>query len=593
MKDNVTAAYKRTDQQSEHTTNMEAKTIANNLELSDRIDVLAAKPAYVTLKDHKANFRSHPTCRLINPSKSEIGIISKKILDKVNTAVVEATEVNQWRNSQEVINWFKNTQTRANSSFITFDVVNFYPSITRALLHRALDFAEKFTSISQSEKEIIFHAKNTLLFHNGSPWKKSNAEDLFDVTMGSYDGAETCQIVGTYILSEISDLIPKENIGLYRDDGLAITNNPPAAAEDLKKKLCEKFKQLGLQITASANTTVTDFLDVTFDISNKQYKPYSKPGNTHLYVHTESNHPPIITKRIPQSIETRLSNISCNEEVFNNAKPEYEKALHEAGHKVTLSYKPQDTNQREQTHKRKRKVTWFNPPYSRHVTTNIGKKFLALVDQHFPKDHQLHKICNRNNLKVSYSCMDNMATRVKAHNNKITCQTTNNTNETCNCRKKDDCPLQGKCTTTNIIYEAKVTTPNEEKTYIGLTATTFKARYTTHKASFKHQEKRNQTQLSKFIWKLKDEGTRHTITWKIMRHAQPYSPKTKRCNLCLWEKYFIITAEKSSNLNSRTELISTCKHKKKFLLSGYGSPTPPHTHPSTASASPITLIPLG
>ena len=77
--------------------------------------------------------------------------------------------------------------------------------------------------------------------------------------MGSYDGTETCELVGAYILSEITKIIPREYIGLYRDGGLALTNKPPTIAERIKKKLCEIFKEYNLQINASANSTVTDF----------------------------------------------------------------------------------------------------------------------------------------------------------------------------------------------------------------------------------------------------------------------------------------------------------------------------------------------
>ena len=253
--------------------------------------------------------------------------------------------------------------------------------------------------------------------------------------------------------------------------------------------LCEKFKEFGLQITASANDTIVDFLDVTFDLTKKEFKPYSKPGDSHLYVHTESNHPPTVTKRIPQSIQTRLSNISSNEEIFNSTKPDYENALHEAEHQTTLTYTPKETNncRKERQHQRKRNITWFNPPFSRHVKTNIGRKFLALVEHHFPKGHQLSKICNRNTLKVSYSCMDNMHTITKAHNNKIINNSQEQARDSCNCRKKEDCPIPGKCTARNIIYEAKVATPDDEKIYIGLTSTSFKSRYATHKASFTRQ----------------------------------------------------------------------------------------------------------
>ena len=255
--------------------------------------------------------------------------------------------------------------------------------------------------------------------------------------------------------------------------------------------------QLGLKITASTNVTTVDFLDVTFDLKKKTYKPFSKPGNTHLYVNTKSNHPPVITKRIPHAIQTRLSNISSDQEIFDNSKHVYEKALQEAGHHTDLKYTPKHENNNLRQHQRKRRITWLNPPFSQHVKTNTGKKFLNLIDKNFPKENELHKICNRNTLKLSYSCMDNMETIIKAHNSKIINKDHNKTQETCNCRKKEDCPLPGKCTIQNVIYEAKVKTPNEEKTYIGLTATSFKARYTNHKASFNNRAKSNQTDLSK------------------------------------------------------------------------------------------------
>ena len=53
--------------------------------------------------------------------------------------------------------------------------------------------------------------------------KKNNSE--FDVTMGSYDGAEICELVGLFLLHELSTIIPKDLTGLYRDDGLAILQN--------------------------------------------------------------------------------------------------------------------------------------------------------------------------------------------------------------------------------------------------------------------------------------------------------------------------------------------------------------------------------
>ena len=62
---------------------------------------------------------------------------------------------------------------------------------------------------------------------------------------------------------------------------------------------------------------------------------------------------------------------------------------------------------------RARNITWFNPLYSQNVKTNIGKTFLNLVKKHFPRDHKLYKIFNRNTLKLSYSCMSSMYRLIK------------------------------------------------------------------------------------------------------------------------------------------------------------------------------------
>jgi hypothetical protein len=69
---------------------------------------------------------------------------------------------------------------------------------------------------------IIKHERKSLLFNTGKPWTKKDSAGLFDVTMGSHDGADICELVGLFILNHISKKFGKENIGLYRDDGLAL-----------------------------------------------------------------------------------------------------------------------------------------------------------------------------------------------------------------------------------------------------------------------------------------------------------------------------------------------------------------------------------
>ena len=134
-------------------------------------------------------------------------------------------------------------------------------------------------------------------------------------------------------------------------------------------------------------------------------------------------------------------------------------------------------------------------------------------------------------------------------NNKEQDQTQQNVS--CNCNNKDECPTPGKCLTEAIIYQATVNSESKEETYIGLTANSMKVRFTDHKNSFKYEEKRKKTTLSKYIWKLKDENKPYSIKWKIMARAQPFSQTTNQCQLCTREKYFIVYKPELCTLNSR------------------------------------------
>ena len=124
-----------------------------------------------------------------------------------------------------------------------------------------------------------------------------------------------------------------------------------------------------------------------------------------------------------------------------------------------------------------------------------------------------------------------------------------------------------------IIYQATVVRQdnNKAETYIGLTDNTFKTRYTGHLSSFRNENKRNSTTLSAYIWKLKDSGTPHTISWSIIAKGKAYCPASKSCNLCLKEKYYIICHPNKCSLNSRNELASQCRHRKRHLLSSFKS----------------------
>ena len=197
--------------------------------------------------------------------------------------------------------------------------------------------------------------------------------------MGCYGGADVCELVGTYILNKLKNITNKENIGLYRDDGLGIFQNiPKTEIERKKKQIVKVFKDCGLSITIKCNLKSEDFLDVTFDLLNEIYKPYRKPNNKPLYINKHSNHPPNILKQLPKSIEKRISEPSSNIDVFNRSIKIYNGALHESNFKETLKFvipapKNNDENQKR---KRKRNIIWFNLPYSKNIKTNIVKTFL-------------------------------------------------------------------------------------------------------------------------------------------------------------------------------------------------------------------------
>ena len=134
---------------------------------------------------------------------------------------------------------------------------------------------------------------------------------------------------------------------------------------------------------------------------------------------------------------------------------------------------------------------------------------------------------------------------------------------------KDTCPTPGTCLSKSVVYQATVRTKDAtpDRSYVGLTENNFKTRYTNHLASFKHSSKRNSTELSQYIWTLKDSNIDFSISWALLKQAKAYDNTSKLCNLCLWEKYFIICRPELSTLNKRNELVSCCRHAKKFLLS--------------------------
>ena len=279
-----------------------------------------------------------------------------------------------------------------------------------------------------------------------------------------------------------------------------------------------------------------------------------------------SNHPEIIKKHLPKMIEKRLSTLSSSKEIFESSVQPYEAALRESGYNVSLSYVPvQSVNSK--IRKRCRKIIWFNPPFNITVRTNVGEKFLKLVDKHFKQHPVLKKVFNRSTVKISYCNSKNMKSKVDKHNRKVLESQVEDNSPSCNCRDKASCPLLGNCLAKSIVYSAEVEVPNKSKMYYyGLTEKTFKERYGKHKSSLKHEKYRTDTELSKYVWKLRDEGIEPIIKWSIKSKAFTYQGGATHCDLCLTEKTIIALASTKTTLNSRNEIFGKCRHQRKFTL---------------------------
>ena len=152
---------------------MEAKNIAKKIQLSDRIECLVKTPAFITLRDHKDNyFQSSLHCRLINPSKSELGKVRKSIFENIDQHLVKLLYVNQWKNSASVIEWFRKIEDKKNCTFFKFDIRDFYPSITEAILHKALLFSKQHHDTSNDNTRLINHCRKSLSCNNNEAWRK-------------------------------------------------------------------------------------------------------------------------------------------------------------------------------------------------------------------------------------------------------------------------------------------------------------------------------------------------------------------------------------------------------------------------------------
>ena len=565
--------------------NKDTSNFASRLQIEDRLGKFKKKDAYILFKDHKPNFENKLPTRLINPSKTELGRISKFIIQNIVNSVKKANHCNLWENSYETIEWFRRIKNKSKATFIQFDIIDFYPSITKNILIDSINYARKYIDITVEQYEIILACRKTVLKNNDSTWVK-NGLDNFDVPMGGYDSSQIADLVGLYILDILTRIISPQQVGIYRDDGLLyIPNSNGPLSSSIQKRIIRAFKFLGFKIEISSNIKIANFLDVTLDLSNNSYKPFIKPNQNPSYINVNSNHPKNIIKQIPKAVNLRIGKLSANEKIFKESSKRYIEALKNSGFNEDFRYLKQNItteftkeNNNYVQKNRKRKIIWFNPPFCKLANIDVGKYFLRLIDKHFKQDNILHKIFNRKTLKISYSCTNNISQIINSHNNKLINKFHNQVNNNninskkieCNCKSQSDCPMNGLCSLDNVVYQA-IIYPKEDisdkKYYIGVSSTNFKIRYGNHKYSFSHEHQKNQTALSKHYWGLKNKGLTPDIQWSILKRSSTPKSFDSRCNLCLEEKiHILLFPEPKILLNKRNELIARCRHRAKFKL---------------------------
>ena len=191
--------------------------------------------------------------------------------------------------------------------------------------------------------------------------------------MGALDGAEVCELIGSYIISTINESITFESIGLYRDDGLAVLKSATGSeSERMRKRLIKTFHDNDLSIASQANITSANFLDKALNITTESYVQYRKPNEKPLYIDKYSNHPRHNIKTLPNTISKRISELSSTKKDLEEAASIFIEAMKQAKHDCQVKY-AKENQQTSKQKNRKRNIIWHNPPFNNQVSTNIGK----------------------------------------------------------------------------------------------------------------------------------------------------------------------------------------------------------------------------
>ena len=283
-----------------------------------------------------------------------------------------------------------------------------------------MDWGERFVPITESDRKLFREARRSFLFHDGEIWVKTKTPH-FDVGMGSFDGAEVCEIVGLFLLNEIlaADIgLRRGNMGLYRDDGLGVAQGSGRQMDKLTASLQGIFARHGLSIKDEHSMPKVNFLDLTLHLKEKIFEPFRKENNDPLYINKNSNHPPAIIKNMPRMIEKMWADSCSNQDIFNRTKKVVSEPLKAAGYDSNINHVPSNGTLNAKTTKPRRYkyIFWWNPPYNMKVATKVGKRFLEAITKCFKKGTFWAKHFNRHTVKMSYSGTNSLATKIAQHN---------------------------------------------------------------------------------------------------------------------------------------------------------------------------------
>ena len=125
---------------------------------------------------------------------------------------------------------------------------------------------------------------------------------MFDVTMGSFDGTEVCELVRLFILNDLANKYGTNNIAKGRRTRHFQEHNRTSSRKNTKR-----LQEHRLKITIQSNLKSVDYLDITLNLTSGLFQPYRKPNDEALYINSKSNHPPTVIKQVPTAINRRLS----------------------------------------------------------------------------------------------------------------------------------------------------------------------------------------------------------------------------------------------------------------------------------------------